>query len=77
MGYASRFMEEPHTEHMAALKHILRYIAGSADLGLWYERREKEELVLNGYSDSNLAGDVDSRKSISRVFFFLCGSAIS
>jgi Zn-finger nucleic acid-binding protein len=55
----------------------LRYIAGSADLGLWYERREKEELVLNGYSDSNLAGDVNCRKSTSGVFFFLCGSAIS
>jgi hypothetical protein len=77
VGYVSRFMEEPYTEHMATVKHIQRYIAGSIDLGLLYERREKEELVLDGYSDSDPAGDVDSRKSTSGVIFFLCDSAIS
>jgi hypothetical protein len=77
IGYVSRFMEEHHTEHMAAVKHILRYIVGSTVLGLWYERREKEELVLGGYSDNDLAGDVDSRNSTFGVFFFLCDSVIS
>jgi hypothetical protein len=62
---------------MAVVKYILRYIAGSIDLGLWYERWEKEELVLGGYSDSDQAGDVDSRKSTYGVFFFLCDSIIS
>jgi glutathionylspermidine synthase len=32
---------------------------------------------LDGYSDSDLAGDVDSKKSTSRVFFFMCDSAMS
>jgi hypothetical protein len=35
------------------------------------ERREKEELVLDGYSDSDL------KKSTSGVIFFLCDSVIS
>jgi hypothetical protein len=77
VGYVSWFMEESHTKHMAVVTHIPRYIAGSIDLGLWYERREKEELLLDGYSDSDLAGDVDSRKSTSGMLFFLCDNAIS
>jgi hypothetical protein len=34
-------------------------------------------LTLTGFTDSDYAGDVDSRKSTSRVFFFLCGSLVS
>jgi hypothetical protein len=56
-------MEDPHIEHLAAVKHILRYIAGTIDLGLWYARKKEESSVLVGFSDSDLAGDVDSRKS--------------
>lgn len=77
VGYVSRFMEEPHTEHMAAVKHILRYIAGTCNLGLWYARRKEQELALIGFSDSDLAGDVDGRKSTSGVIFFLNDSPIS
>jgi hypothetical protein len=28
VGYLSRFMENPRQEHMAAMKHLLRYVAG-------------------------------------------------
>jgi hypothetical protein len=34
VGYVSRFMQEPHADHLAAVKHILRYIAGTYDWGL-------------------------------------------
>jgi hypothetical protein len=30
-----------------------------------------------GFTDNDFAGDVDSRKSTSGVFFFLCGSLVS
>ena len=29
VGYLSRFMEAPRQEHMAAIKHVLRYVAGT------------------------------------------------
>jgi hypothetical protein len=77
VGYVSRFMEEPHTEHMAAMKHILRYIAGTSSLGVWYGRSEDQRLALVRFSDSDLAGDVDSRKSTTSVIFFLNDSAVS
>ena len=39
VGYVSRFMEEPHEDHLAAIKHILRYIAGTRDWGLKFARK--------------------------------------
>lgn len=29
VGYVSRFMEKPTTKHLAAVKHVLRYIVGT------------------------------------------------
>ncbi|WVZ89817.1 LOW QUALITY PROTEIN: hypothetical protein U9M48_036175 [Paspalum notatum var. saurae] len=57
VGYVSRFMEDPHKDHMAAVKHLLRYIAGSYELGFAYPRRKKtSELELKGFSDSDIGG---------------------
>jgi hypothetical protein len=77
VGYVSRYMEEPHKDHLAAVKHILRYIAGTIDYGVFYPRRKGDRAELHGYSDSDLAGDLDSRKSTSGVLFFLGKSPIS
>jgi hypothetical protein len=62
IGYASRFMQEPHADHLAAIKHILRYMVGTCDWGLSYERGRGDEPRLVGYSDSDSAGDLDGRK---------------
>ena len=70
VGYLSRFMEAPAKNHYAAVKHLLRYVAGTLDYGCSYERG-RGELRLTGYSDSDHAGDEDDRKSTSGTFFFL------
>ncbi|WVZ98205.1 LOW QUALITY PROTEIN: hypothetical protein U9M48_043674 [Paspalum notatum var. saurae] len=77
VGYVSRFMEEPHEEHLAAVKQILRYIAGTRNWGLFYARRNGGSDQLLGYSDSDMAGDLDGRKSTSGILFFLGRSPIS
>lgn len=77
VGYVSRFMEEPREDHMAAVKQILRYVAGTKDKGLFYGRKKGTEPVLTGFSDSDHAGDVDSRKSTSGIIFFLGDGAVS
>jgi hypothetical protein len=77
VGYVSRFMQEPHADHLAAVKHILRYVAGTSELGLFYQRGNGEELALEGYSDSDLARDVDGRKSTTGMIFFLGRSPVS
>uniref|UniRef100_I1PRH8 Reverse transcriptase Ty1/copia-type domain-containing protein n=1 Tax=Oryza glaberrima TaxID=4538 RepID=I1PRH8_ORYGL len=76
VGFVSRFMERPTEEHMVAVKRILRYVAGTMEYGLHY-KREKEEQRLIGYSDSDLAGDIDTRRSTSGMLFFLDSSLVS
>ncbi|XP_034591798.1 uncharacterized mitochondrial protein AtMg00810-like [Setaria viridis] len=38
VGNISRFMQQPTTEHLQAIKRILRYIAETLDYGLHYSR---------------------------------------
>ncbi|RLM54436.1 hypothetical protein C2845_PM10G11480 [Panicum miliaceum] len=70
-------MEMPHEEHLAAVKHILRYLAGTWNWGLFYPRKRGEKIELRGFSDSDLAEDLNSRKSTSGVLFLLGDSPVS
>ena len=77
VGYVSRFMEAPREEHLVAVKHILRYVAGTRGWGVRYcVGRGKKKLKLVGYSDSDMADDVDDRKSTNGMICFLSGGAI-
>ena len=77
IGYVSRFMEAPREEHLVAVKRILRYVAGTKGWGVKYRAgREEEKLELVGYSDSDMADDVDDRKSTSGMIYFLSDCAI-
>jgi hypothetical protein len=69
--YLSRFMEEPRQEHIVAVKRVLHYNAGMTEFALIYPRSSGGSMELLGYSDSDLAGDVDDSKSMSRAIFFL------
>jgi len=73
----SWFMAEPREDHLAAVKHLLRYVAGTRDYGLVYPRRSRRELELIGFSYSDMAGDVDGRRSTTGVLFFLGACPIS
>jgi hypothetical protein len=42
VGYVSRYMEEPHEDHLAAVKQILRYIAGTSGVGVFYLRKKED-----------------------------------
>jgi hypothetical protein len=77
VGYVSRFMQEPHSEHLAAMKHILRYVARTCGLRLFFPRETEGYSVIRGYSDSDLTGDVDARKSTTGMIYFLGRSHVS
>jgi hypothetical protein len=79
VGLVSRFLEEPHEEHWAAVKHIMRYVAGTVDYGLCYRIKEKggDQAQLLGFGDSDFAGDVDDRKSTTGVLYCLGDSPIT
>jgi len=69
VGYVSRFIQRPTTEHEQAVKRILRYVAGTSDYGLHSMCLGAEHFI--GYSDSDLAGNIDTSKSTSGTLFFL------
>jgi hypothetical protein len=76
VSYVSRFMEAPTSEHLAAVKHLLRYVAGTLSLGIVYRRGQGKPVLLR-FSDADLAGDIDDRKSTTGMIFFLGRSPIS
>jgi hypothetical protein len=76
VGYVSRFMEAPTTEHLAVVKKILWYVVGTIDYGCSYKRAGAEARLLS-FSDANMGGDIDTRKSTTGVLFFFGPCAIS
>jgi hypothetical protein len=69
----SQHLEQPRHVHLVAAKHVLRYLKGTLDHGLWY--RFDHEFGLYGYSDSDWASSIPDRKSTS-VYCFSLGSSI-
>uniref|UniRef100_A0ACD6AJ28 Uncharacterized protein n=1 Tax=Avena sativa TaxID=4498 RepID=A0ACD6AJ28_AVESA len=68
VGYVSRFMHRPTTEHQQAVKRIVRYVAGTLDHDLYYPRCPGAAHFVR-YNDH--AGDIDTSKSTSGILFFL------
>ena len=59
------------------VKCILLYLAETRGWGVrYYIGRGKEKLELVGYTDSDMAGDVDDRKSTNEMIYFLSGGVI-
>jgi hypothetical protein len=75
VGYVSRFMKRPTEEHLAIIKRIIQYVAGTLHLGCQYGRDDQWNLI--GYCDSDLARGIDSSKSTTWVAYFLCKNMIS
>ena len=73
---ASKYLEKHDNSHWNAVKRVIKYLSGTRDLGILYEARS-DNFVLTGYSDSDYAGDVDTRRSTSGFCFFLCGGIIT
>lgn len=71
----SRFMSSPTEMHLAAAKRVLRYLQGTLDYGIWYEKGRKGSLEI--FTDSDFAGDLDGRKSTSGYVFLWNKGAVS
>ena len=59
----SRFLSNPGFAHWQAAKHVLRYLRGTADVGINFMKCN--DTGLNGYTDSDYASCKDDRRSIS------------
>ena len=75
VGAVSKFNSAPNATHLTAVKRILRYLKGTVDLALKYEKSSDE--TLTGFSDADWAGDPDNRHSTSGNLFLMARGAIS
>lgn len=71
----SRFMSKPTVLHLQAAKRVLRYLKGTMEFGIWYKKGGNGELLV--YTDSDFAGDVESRKSTSGYVFLMDDAAVA
>lgn len=65
---------DPHIEHFAALKRVLRYLSGTLDMKLVYETSDKK---LEGFVDADWGGNSMDRKSYTGFVFFFGGNIVS
>lgn len=75
VGKLSKFLDKPQQVHWMAAKRVLRYLSGTRSHGIVYDG--KRGLEVQGYSDSDYAGCIESRKSTSGYIFLLAGGAVS
>ena len=74
----SKFMQNPGSKHVAALKRLLRYFQGTRSRCLAYDFRQPPlRSDVYGYFDASHADDVDTRRSTMAYVFFFYGCLIS
>ena len=66
----SQYLVQPRRVHLVAAKHVMRYLKGTIDFGLYYDG--SHEYRLYGYIDADWAGSISDRKSTSTRFFLVC-----
>ncbi|KAK1652805.1 hypothetical protein QYE76_070610 [Lolium multiflorum] len=74
MHDANRYMANPGKEHWKAVQWIFRYLRGTSKACLRFGRIGEG---LAGYVDSDYAGDLDKRRSLTGYVFTVGGCAVS
>lgn len=75
-GVLSQYMSKPSKDHWMGEKRVLRYLKGTLNYVLKFSVHA-EQTELNGYSDADWAGDVDTRRSTSGYVFQFGNGTIS
>jgi hypothetical protein len=69
-------MEDPQEDYLAAVKQVLRYMAGMHEHGLLYTKHQEGRPQQVGYNDADMVGDIDTCKITSGIIFLLGGNPI-
>jgi hypothetical protein len=71
------YTANPSIQHTSALKQVLRYLCGTKDYGIMYQKTHKEEHALcHGYADTMYA-NTDDLKSMSGCVYMAAGGAVT
>lgn len=70
----ARFNNNPHKKNLIAAKHVLRYLKGTVNCGIRYERKNQK---LYAFSDADWANCSQDRKSYTGFLIWFGGAPIS
>ena len=73
----SRYMHDPGRGHWEAVKWVPRYIKGTIDVGLVFEKDFMGKQECIGYVNSDYAGDLDKRQFTTGYVFTLSSAPVS
>nr|XP_016515974.1 PREDICTED: uncharacterized mitochondrial protein AtMg00810-like [Nicotiana tabacum] len=72
--HLSQFMQSPCLPHLEAALHLLKYLQGTADFGIFFNN--SPNLFVAAYCDSDWVACPDTRKSVTRFCVLLGGSLV-
>jgi hypothetical protein len=75
VGIVSQFISQPKEAHLAAVKHIFRYINKTVDYGINYSTGQDPNTT--DFTDADWAQCLETRRSTSGYCFLMAGSAIT
>jgi len=67
----ARFLSNPLSLHLAAAKHLVRYLRFTREYALEYHRMSWFEYIVRAYSDSDWGANLDTRRSHTGGAIFL------
>ena len=71
----ARYSSIPTKRHWNGVKHILRYLRGTSDMGLYDSKESKSQLI--GYVDAGYLSDPHKEQSQTGYVFTYGGTTIS
>ncbi|GKA40987.1 retrovirus-related pol polyprotein from transposon TNT 1-94 [Tanacetum coccineum] len=77
VSIVSRYLANPSKNHWEAVKWILKYLKGTADVGLVYGRDQGKHVNVDGFVDADYAKDPDKGRSITEYVFMVHGCVVS
>ncbi|GJY59135.1 RNA-directed DNA polymerase, eukaryota [Tanacetum coccineum] len=77
VSVVSKYLANPGKNHWEAVKWILKYLWGSANVGLVYGTNRGNHVDVTGFVDSDYAKDPDKGRSITGYAFLVQGCVVS
>lgn len=76
VSYGSRKIENSTNQDVINMKRVLRYLSGTKQVGVRYYKNS-DTTELSAFSDSDFAGDQETRKSTTGYVIMFCGGPVS
>ena len=75
VGLLGRYLSNPESQHWKATKKVLRYLQGTKNLMLTYQRTNILDVI--GFCDANFASCIDDKKSTTSYIFVMTRGIVS